>query len=75
MSADAAEPRWYSTLDCARSLGVSDWWVREQIELGRLKAIVIQVGRQKVYKILESDWDDFRALYTGDARDPRFDRS
>ena len=69
------DARWLSTLDCARSLGVSDWWVREQIDLGRLKATAIQVGRRKVYKILESDWTEFCARYTGDALDPRFDRT
>jgi hypothetical protein len=67
-------PRWLSTLDCARSIGVSDWWVRERIETGLLPALAIQTGRRKIYRVLASDWAVFRARYTGDPRDPRFDR-
>lgn len=73
-SADERPTRWLSTTACARSIGVSDWWVREQIEAGRLRATVIKVGRRRVYRIRESDWLAFCAEYTGDARDPRFER-
>jgi hypothetical protein len=66
--------RWLSTLDCARSIGVSDWWIRERIEAGLLPALAIQTGRRKIYRVRESDWAVFRARYTGDPRDPRFDR-
>jgi hypothetical protein len=63
---------WLSTAECARSIGVSDWWIRERIEAGILPATAIRTGHRKVFKVRASDWVLFVARYTGPATDPRF---
>lgn len=65
--------RWFTTAEAAASIGVSQWWVRQRIEDGLLPATAISTGKHKVYRIRDDDWADFRARFTGDARDPRFD--
>ena len=64
--------RWLTTAEAASSIGVSQWWIRQRIDDGLLPATAISTGRHKVYRIRDDDWADFRARYTGDARDPRF---
>src|SRR5665811_1223365 len=43
--------RWLSTAECARSIGVSDWWIRERITAGILPATAIRTGHRKVLKV------------------------
>lgn len=64
--------RWITTAEAAAEIGVSQWWIRQRIDDGLLPATAISTGRHKVYRIRDDDWADFRARYTGDARDPRF---
>lgn len=64
--------RWITTAEAAAKIGVSQWWIRQRIDDGLLPATAISTGRHKVYRIRDDDWADFRARYTGDARDPRF---
>ena len=72
MALTTLSDRWLSTNDCARSLGVSDWWVRDRIESGLLPATAIRTGRRKLYRIRASDWARFVATHSGPATDPRF---
>ena len=74
MDRDRRHPplRWLTTAEAAASIGVSTWWIRQRIEDGLLPATAISTGRHKLYRIRDDDWDDFRARFTGDARDPRF---
>jgi excisionase family DNA binding protein len=65
--------RWLTTAEAAASIGVSQWWVRQRIEDGLLRATAISTGRHKVYRIRSDHWAAFRARFTGDALDPRFD--
>jgi hypothetical protein len=64
--------RWLSTTDCARAIGVSNWWIRDRIESGALPALVVHAGRRRVYRIRSSDWARFVATQTGSATDPPF---
>lgn len=66
-------PRWVTTAEAAASIGVSTWWIRQRIEDGLLRATAISTGRHKLFRIRVEDWASFRARYTGDARDPRFE--
>src|SRR5665811_1957312 len=43
--------RWLSTAECARSIGVSDWWIRERINAGILPATAIRTGHRKGLKV------------------------
>src|SRR5450759_2423921 len=43
--------RWLSTAECARSIGVSYWWIRERINAGILPATAIRTGHRKVLKV------------------------
>jgi len=43
--------RWLSTAECARSIGVSDWWIRERINAGILPATAIRTGHRKVLMV------------------------
>ena len=65
--------RWLSVSDCARSIGVSPWWVRQRIDEGVLDALAIRAGRRKLYRICSRDWAALVARCTGPAIDPRFD--
>ena len=62
-----------TTAEAAASIGVSTWWIRQRIEGGLLRATAISTGGHKLYRIRADDWAAFRARYTADARDPRFD--
>lgn len=63
-----------SVAECARTIGVSAWWVRQRIEAGLLPAMAVSTGRRKIYKVDRTDWEALRALATGPATDPRFER-
>lgn len=65
---------WLSTSDAARTIGVSDWFVRERIESGEIPALAITSGRRKIYRIRASDWARFVAAYTGPAAVERMRR-
>ena len=63
--------RWLSTEDAARAIGgVSQRWVRKQIEAGRLRARVYLTGDRATYKVTTVDLAAFMATYVlDDARD------
>lgn len=62
---------WLSTDDVARAIGgVSQRWVRKQIEGGRLRARVFLTGDRATYKIRATDLSVFLSAYVlDDARD------
>jgi hypothetical protein len=58
---------WYSTEDVARLIGgVSQRWVRIQVEQGRLRARVLLTGRRATYRIHSRDLAAFLATYVLD---------
>lgn len=62
---------WLSTDDVARAIGgVSQRWVRKQIEGGRLRARVFLTGDRATYKVTTVDLAAFMTTYVlDDARD------
>lgn len=59
---------WLSTEEAANEIGcVSSRWVRTQIEVHRLPARAITVGRRVTYRIRRRDLDAFVAQYVRDA--------
>lgn len=75
MSRQSGGPtRRMTTAEAAASIGVSTWWVRRRIEDGLLPATAIATGRHKTCRIRADHRESFRARYTGDPRDPRFER-
>lgn len=65
----AVPPRWLSTEDAARELGMSPDWVRRQIAAGRLVARVWNVGRRKTIRIRQSDLNAFVRRHSVDGYD------
>lgn len=59
--------QWLTVDACARSIGVSAWWIRERIASGHLPATAISTGKRKILRIHPDDWRRFRARYTGPA--------
>jgi excisionase family DNA binding protein len=72
---DARSPRYLTVPECARALRVSEWWIRERISDGSLRALAVTGAgrRRRILRIRPEDWAAFRARFTGNATDPHFE--
>jgi hypothetical protein len=69
---DPSSSPFISTEQAAFECGMSPDWVRRQIRMGRLCAIVWVTGDRRTYRIRVDDWLAFRSAHSGPANDPRF---
>jgi len=71
---DPGSPRYLTVPECARALRVSEWFIRERIADGSLRALVVTApGGRRILRIRPEDWAAFRARFTGNATDRRFE--
>lgn len=64
MDKEPTGPRWITSADAARSVGMGSRWVRRHIEAGRLRATAWTAGGRVSYRIRAEDWEAFRARYS-----------
>jgi len=74
--ADDRSPRYLTVPECATALRVSEWFIRERIADGSLRALVVMApgpSRRRIFRIRPEDWAAFQARFTGSATDRRFE--
>lgn len=74
--ADVRAPRYLTVPECAGALRVSEWFIRERIADGSLRALVVMgpgPGRRRILRIRPEDWATYQARFTGNATDRRFE--
>lgn len=64
------QPKWLSTEEIARLVGMTPEWVRLQVVAGRLPARVFATGRRVTYRISETDLLLFLARWSARTDDP-----